>query len=94
MIKLSHKEVMHLAALSRIELKEEEIPQLIKDLEEALSYAAGVAKIATEAQEMIEKNSNVFRDDTVIATDPVPLLANVPRREENYVVVPVILEEN
>ena len=92
MIKISREEVVHIAALSRIELSEDEIPGLIKSLEEVLTYAARVQEIATGAQESSSKNVNVFLDDVVIATDPKPILANAPKREENYFVVPVVLE--
>ena len=92
MIKISREEVLHIAALSRIELSENEIPGLIKSLEEVLTYAARVQEIASGIEESSSKNINVFRDDIVITTDPKPILANVPKREENYFVVPVVLE--
>lgn len=92
MIKVSQEEVLHIAALSRIELAEEEIPGLIKDIEETLTYASRVQEIASGAQEVSSKNINFFRDDIVVQTEPTPILDNVPVREENYVVVPVILE--
>lgn len=91
MIKVSKEEVLHIANLSRIELSEEEIPSLIKDIEETLSYAARVQEIASGAQ-VSSKNVNVFRDDSVVSTDAKPILEDVPVCEENYVVVPVVLE--
>lgn len=93
MIKLSRNEIMHLASLSRIEVDEDEVEHLIKNLEETLTYAARVQQIASGAHESIEKNVNVFREDKVIATDSEPLLANAPKKEEQYFVVPVILED-
>lgn len=92
MIKISREEVLHMATLSRIEFSEEEIPGLIKNLEEALTYAARVQEIASGIQDSSSKNVNVFRDDIVIPTDQKPILANAPKREENYFVVPVVLE--
>ena len=92
MIKISREEVLHIATLSRIELSEDEIPGLIKNLEEVLTYAARVQEIASGTEESSSKNINVFRQDTVLPTDPNPILANAPKREENYVVVPVVLE--
>jgi Asp-tRNA(Asn)/Glu-tRNA(Gln) amidotransferase C subunit len=56
-----------------------------------LTYASRVQEVAAEAP-AYDKNINVYRDDTIVATDPNPILANVPKREENYVVVPVVLE--
>lgn len=92
MIKISREEVLHIASLSRIELSEDEIPGLIKNLEEVLTYAARVQEIASGIEEMSSKNINVFRDDIVKTSDPAPILANAPKREENYFVVPVVLE--
>jgi aspartyl-tRNA(Asn)/glutamyl-tRNA(Gln) amidotransferase subunit C len=92
MIKITREEVLHIATLSRIELQEGEIPGLIKNLEETLSYAARVQEIAAGTAHAISKNINVYREDVVVPTDPKPLLANAPKREENYVVVPVVLE--
>lgn len=92
MIKISREEVLHIASLSRIELSEEEIPGLIKHLEEALSYAARVQEIASGLEATSTKNVNVFREDVVQPCDPAPILANAPKREENYFVVPVVLE--
>ena len=92
MIKISREEVVHIASLSRIELSEDEIPTLIKNLEEVLTYAARVQEIASGIEEVSLKNINVMRDDTVVPSDPAPLLANAPKREENYFVVPVVLE--
>jgi aspartyl-tRNA(Asn)/glutamyl-tRNA(Gln) amidotransferase subunit C len=92
MIKISREEVLHIASLSRIDLSEEEIPELIKNLEEALTYAARVQEIAAGLEETSSKNVNVLREDVVRSTDPAPILANAPKREENYIVVPVVLE--
>lgn len=92
MIKVSREEVVHIASLSKIELSEEEIPQLINDLQEVLTYAARVQEMAANIQGASVKNINVMREDEAIATDPAPLLANVPVREGDLVVVPVVLE--
>lgn len=92
MIKISREEVLHIASLSRIELSEEEIPGLIKNLQETLSYAARVQEIASGLESTSAKNVNVFREDGVRPSDPAPILANAPKREENYFAVPVVLE--
>lgn len=92
MINISREEVLHIASLSKIEITEEEIPSLIKDLQEVLTYAARVQEVAATVLEVSVKNVNVMRDDEVAATDPAPLLANVPVKEGDLVVVPVVLE--
>lgn len=92
MIKVSREEVLHIASLSRIEVAEHEIQQLIVDLEEVLNYAASVQEVASGEHETVSKNINVYRDDVVKPTDPEPILSNAPKREDEYIVVPVVLE--
>lgn len=92
MIKISAEEVLHIASLSRIKLADHEIAQAIHDLEEALSYVARVQEIALQAEEVESKNVNVFRDDIVKPTPAEPLLHNAPKKEDQYFVVPVVLE--
>ena len=92
MIKVSREEVIYIAHLSRIDIQEDEIEPLRKSLEEILSYAARVQEFAAAAEYVPNKNVNVLRDDLPIATAPQPLLAQAPVREDNYIVVPAVLE--
>ncbi len=92
MTKISREEVLKIAYMSRIALREDEINTLIEQLEQVLSYAERVTKVATMVSEPSTKQVNVFRDDLVIPQDPAPLLAQAPEREGNFFVVPVILE--
>lgn len=92
MIKISPEEILHIASLSRIEIAEHEIAQLISDLEEVLNYAARVQEIASDAHEVVSKNINVFREDIVKPSDPEPIIQNSPKKEDQYFVVPVVLE--
>lgn len=92
MIKVSKEEVLYIAHLSRIALLESEVEPLRHSLEEILSYAARVQELAaTTAAEHVQQE-NRLREDEVIRTDPRPLLAQVPVQEDNYVVVPAVLE--
>ncbi len=94
MKKISREEVLSIASMSRISLKEDEINPLIEQLDQVLSYAERVTQVATEMlhEEVSNKEINVFRDDLVVPQDPEPILAQAPEREGNYFVVPVILE--
>ena len=91
MTKISRDEVLHIANISRIALREQEIAPLMEQLEQVLSYAQRVVQ-ATSVEEPSTKNVNIFRDDLVISQDPEPILAQAPEREGNYFVVPVILD--
>ncbi len=92
MTKISRKEVLKIASMSAIALREEEIEPMIAQLEQVLSYAERVTQVATSVEEPSTKNINVMRDDLVIPQDPVPILAQAPEREGNYFVVPMILD--
>ncbi len=93
MTKISKEEVLHIARMSAMELKENEIDPLIAQLEQVLSYAKRVTQVAaTSHQEQTIKNINVVRQDLVVPQNPAPLLAQAPEREGNYFVVPKILD--
>lgn len=91
-MKLTREELLKIATRSAITLHEDEIESLRSQLETVLTYAARVKEVAHDVQEPSTKNVNVFREDEIIRTDCEPILAQAPEREENYFVVPVILE--
>ena len=95
-MKLSRAEVLHVAALARLDLGETEIEDLEKDLSSILSYIDKLAELDTDG---IEPTSHVvamktpFRADEVTSTaSPDDALANAPQREDNFFVVPSIIE--
>jgi len=92
MIKISKEEVLKIAEMTRVSLHEEEIPSMQKHLQDVLSYAARVKEIAADIEEPSNKNVNVFREDVVVRTDNEQILAQAIEREEDYFVVPVIIE--
>lgn len=95
MQKISKQELISLAHLSRLQLSEDEVSSLIPQINDVLSYALRVKDIVQTSvvhELPIEKNCNVFREDKVVRTDPEPLLKQAPEREQNYFVVPMILE--
>lgn len=94
MTKISREEIVKIAAISNVDLHENEIQPLVEEIEQVLSYAQGVTEFAADIQEPSTKNVNVFREDVVIPTEPEPILDQAPEREENYFVVPMILESS
>ncbi len=94
MTKITKEELQKIAHLSHILLPEEEVAGLVADIDNVLTYAARVCEIAADIDEPSQKNINVMRDDTVIPTDPKPILAQAPERIEDFFVVPMILESN
>jgi len=92
MIKISKEEVLKIAEMTRVFLHEDEIAPMTKHLESVLSYAERVKEIAADIEEPSNKNVNAFREDVVVKTNPEPILSQAVVREENYFVVPVIIE--
>jgi aspartyl-tRNA(Asn)/glutamyl-tRNA(Gln) amidotransferase subunit C len=92
MTKITKDELLKVAQMSKLRLQEKEIPSLIKQIEDLLTYAERVKEIAKDIELPSNKNVNVMREDVVIATDPEPILARAPEREEDYFVVPKVIE--
>jgi len=92
MTKITRDELLKIAQMSKLRVHDEEIPSLIKQLEDLLTYAERVKKIAKDIELPSNKNINVMREDVVIPTDPEAILARAPEREEDYFVVPKVIE--
>jgi aspartyl-tRNA(Asn)/glutamyl-tRNA(Gln) amidotransferase subunit C len=94
MTKITKEEVLKIAKMSHLELHEDEIPALIQQLDDVLSYAERVKEVSGLSQEAPVRNINVMRQDVAVQSDPERILAQAPEREGNYFVVPAILDHN
>lgn len=92
MAKITRDEVLKLAELSKINIQENEIETILKQLEDVLSYAERVKEIAADVEIPSHKNVNVFRPDFVIKTDSKEILAQAPESQDNFFIVPKIIE--
>lgn len=93
MAKISQEEVIKIARISHITVRDEEVESITKHLESVLSYAERVQEIAAQIEEPLNKNINIFREDLIVRTDPETILCQAPEREEDYFVVPAIIEK-
>lgn len=94
MTKISKQEVQKIARMSALELADHEIEPMMKRLEEVLTYAERVTQIAADIdKQMVEGAINVFRQDVAHAFDAQPILERAPEREDNFYVVPSIIED-
>ncbi|MBT3456348.1 Asp-tRNA(Asn)/Glu-tRNA(Gln) amidotransferase subunit GatC [bacterium] len=91
MEKITKEEVLKIAELSRIEISDDEIEPIVKQLQDVLSYAQRVKEVAIDVREPLRKNVNIMREDVVIKTDSETILRQAPDREDNFFVVPIIL---
>jgi aspartyl-tRNA(Asn)/glutamyl-tRNA(Gln) amidotransferase subunit C len=93
MAKITREEVIKIAQISAIEIQEHEIESLQKQLEAVLSYAERVQEFSAEPQVPSIQNVNVFRQDRVEPSDSSAILKRAPEREEDFFVVPAIIED-
>lgn len=90
---ITRDEVLKIAKMSRITIHEDEIEPLIKHLESVLAYAARVGQVATYDQAPLPQNVNVFREDVAIPFNAERIKQEAPEIEEDYFVVPAILDQ-
>ncbi len=92
MTKITKDELLKIAQISKLRLDEDEIPSLVKQLEELLTYTERVKKVAKEIELPSNNNVNVMREDMVVRTDAKPIIERAPEREEDYFVVPKVIK--
>jgi aspartyl-tRNA(Asn)/glutamyl-tRNA(Gln) amidotransferase subunit C len=95
MAPLTRGDVEHVAYLARLGLSDEELGRLESQLNHVLDQYAKLAELDTDAipptAQTIELE-NILRDDRVQPSmSPREVLANAPRRDGDYFVVPAIL---
>lgn len=94
-MKVSKEEVLHIANLADLEIKEEEIARYCENLEEILNFAEIVNKAPVDDLDItIGTNSkkNVFRKDEIVEfKDKEMLLENAPAKSRNMFEIPKVL---
>lgn len=92
---VSKEEILHIAKLANLKLKEEEIPEYIKNLQDILNYANIVDNAPIEGLDTsigALENYNVFRKDEIkVFEDNKALLQNAPEQEENMFKIPKVI---
>lgn len=92
MVNITKEEVLKIAQLSKIAINEQEIEEIVRRFQDILNYAERVQDIAKEVDIPSSKNINVDREDVIVFSDPARILAQAPQAEDNYFVVPKILD--
>ncbi len=96
MSKLSRRDVLKLARLSRLKLSEEEIERFRAELSEILDYVEVLEKTETSGLKptyQVSGLKNVMRADQIAAyqTSPADLVKNAPALEKNQFKVKRVL---
>lgn len=94
-MKVSREEIIHIAKLANLNLKEEEIDTYLLHLQDILNFANIVSNAPVEGLKEslgVNTNENVFRkDEIVIFEDNEALLENAPERERNMFKIPKVI---
>ena len=94
-MKISKEELLHIAKLSDLEIKENEIEEYLKNLEDILNYTETIYKIdVRKLDETIgaTEEFNVFRKDDVKQFDNIDqMMENGPEVDRNMFKIPKVL---
>lgn len=94
-MKVSREEILHIANLAQLELKEEEIEKYQTNLQEILNFANIVNNAPVEGLDITigaNESKNVFRKDEVKIFDNIDgLLENAPTQEQHMFKIPKVI---
>lgn len=94
-MQIKDEEVLHIAKLARLNLKDNEIQDYKKNLEEILEFADTINKVDTDnigETIGINENYNVFRKDEIIEeSNKDELLSNAPSQDEGMFRIPKVI---
>ena len=94
---MEKKDILHLARLARIQIKDDEAESLKKDIESVLAYVSEIDSITADVSltKKVGARFNVFREDVVTTKEGENteiLLAEAPHRNGQYLEVKKILQ--
>ncbi len=96
MAQVSKEELLHIAKLADLNLKEEETDKYLLHLQDILNFANIVSKADVENLDITvgaNETKNVFRKDEVVAfEDTDSLLQNAPDKERNMFKIPKVIQ--
>ena len=94
-MEVTKSELLHIANLADLTIKEEEIDNYLFNLKDILNFANVVNKAPVDnLKETIGSNTNcnVFRKDEIVEfKDQQALLENAPEKEQNMFKIPKVL---
>ena len=94
-MKVSKEEILHIADLACLKIREDEIEEYIRNLQDILNYANIVDSAPIEGLDTsigALENYNVFRKDEIkVFEDNKALRQNSPEEEDNMFKIPQVL---
>lgn len=94
-MEISKEEILHIAKLASLKIKEEEIEEYRKNLQDILNFAKTINSVDTNNLEETNgatTNVNFLREDEVKEfEDKKNLMQNAPEQENNMFKIPKVL---
>ena len=94
-MQVSKEEILHIANLAQLELKDEEIEKYMENLQEILDFANIVNNAPVDGLDVTigaNEAKNVFRKDEVeVFKDNKALFMNAPSEEQNMFKIPKVI---
>ena len=94
-MEIKKEEILHIAKLASLKIKDDEIEEYRKNLQDILNFANTINSIDTDKIEEtngISSNVNVFREDKVEEfKDNEALMQNAPEKSGNMFVIPKVI---
>lgn len=94
-MQVSKEELLHIANLARLELKDNEVEDYLKNLENILEFSNIINNAPTNDLDITigaNEAKNIFRKDEVkVFEDNEALLRNAPSKENNMFKIPKVL---
>lgn len=91
-MQVGREEILHIAKLANLNIKEEEIDKYIENLQDILNFANVLNNVDTKglAETVgVNENCNVFRKDEIVKfEDRELLLQNAPEQERGMIKIP------
>ena len=95
-MKVSREELLHIAKLADLNIKDEEIEKYLLNLQDILNFANLVNNAPVEGLEEtcgVNENYNVFRKDEIkVFEDNESLMENAPEKERNMFKIPKVIQ--
>ena len=95
MAEVSKEELLHIAKLADLNLKDEEVDKYLDNLKEILNFANVVNNANVDGLDITigaNEKKNVFRkDEVVVFEDNEALLQNAPSKEQNMFKLPKVI---
>ena len=94
-MKVSKEEILHIAKLADLEIKDEEIEKYALNLQDILDFAEVVNNAPVDGLDVTvgaNEKKNVFRKDEIkVFEDNEALLQNAPSKEQNMFKLPKVI---